>query len=673
MNRNRAARARVTKKHRIDGLGESIGEGDVLLIVPPFATLKHPTLGVHLLQGCARQAGFRVQVVYATVLLASLMGEENYGQICDAPMGSFAAERFFARAAFNLPPLGRRARQMFEPAWLIETEEEGEIGAGSAPPPDLDLRTLKRLEKDYAQDFVETVAKRVSESSYKIVGCTTMFEQTTASVALLNRIKRFNKDIVTILGGANCEGEMARGLVSVGAEIDYIFSGESEAVFPAFIETILAGKRPRQQIIQGNPCRQMDTLPTPRFAEFYEQRTRHLPVSRVRLEETEIPYETSRGCWWGEKQHCTFCGLNGEGMAFREKSPARVVEELSLLVRNHPTRKIVMTDNIMPHSYFKTLLPQLTENFSEIDIYYEQKANLSLPKVLALKRAGITSIEAGIEGLSSRLLTLMRKGVPARQNLALLRYAKSVGIHLTWNLLWGFPGDEADAYEETLALAPLLHHLPPPTGMWHLSIARFSPYFARPEEYGVKQLRPLAAYSDFLPERAEVEKVAYHFAGDYKSGAHQHLGVIRKLERAIADWQAAWKRKDGGPGEELTLSPAGGGYELSDTRKLAQGKKVYRLDERKASFLVTPRISGGSELEAWAVGKQLAVITDGWFTPLAVAEPKLLLELMERDAAAVERRGVRLPIVGRGGESGATGRHAALACGSESGRENRLE
>ena len=27
--------------------------------------------------------------------------------------------------------------------------------------------------------------------------------------------------------------------------------------------------------------------------------------------------ETSRGCWWGQRMHCTFCGLNGSGMVYR--------------------------------------------------------------------------------------------------------------------------------------------------------------------------------------------------------------------------------------------------------------------------------------------------------------------------------------------------------------------
>ena len=42
-------------------------------------------------------------------------------------------------------------------------------------------------------------------------------------------------------------------------------------------------------------------------------------------------FETSRGCWWGAKSHCTFCGLNGETMAFRSKSPRRALDELEQL------------------------------------------------------------------------------------------------------------------------------------------------------------------------------------------------------------------------------------------------------------------------------------------------------------------------------------------------------
>ena len=34
--------------------------------------------------------------------------------------------------------------------------------------------------------------------------------------------------------------------------------------------------------------------------------------------------EGSRGCWWGEKHACAFCGLNGRVNVYREKSPEKL-------------------------------------------------------------------------------------------------------------------------------------------------------------------------------------------------------------------------------------------------------------------------------------------------------------------------------------------------------------
>jgi ribosomal peptide maturation radical SAM protein 1 len=621
---------RVPSPSTIKSLPAALRQADVLLIVPPFHVLNYPSLAVHLLQACAREAGFRVRVLYANIVLASLIGEEAYAKMCDAPAGSFAGERFFARCAFGLPLLGRRARQMFRPDWVIGPNKDWEIR------PDFDCydckepitqQELRRLEK-YAEGYVDGVARAVSERRYRIVGCTTIFEQTAASLALLNRIKTLGKDTITILGGANCEGEMARGIASLPSGVDYIFSGESEVTFVKFVRAILAGLRPPSRLIYGAPCGNLDALPAPTYAEFYEQRRRFLPMSKVPAGETQIPYETSRGCWWGQKHHCTFCGLNGETMVFRQKSPDRVLEDLRTLLGTHPTRKVIMADSTMPYTYFKTLLPRLAGRFPGVTVFYEQRANLSLPQVLALKRAGITSIGPGIESLSSRLLTLMNKGVQARQNLMLLRYARVAGVYVGWNLLWGFPGDDVGVYEESLAILPLLHHLQPPGAMVHLSIDRFSPYFSNPTEFSVRNIKPQAGFYDFLPKGADVERIAYHFTAEYRCGAHDHPDVIHTLWQEIARWQAAWRHKCGAPHEDLKLFRKRGSYVLVDTRGLWGKKRLHSLDERDASALVTSRPYSGSELETWALREKLAVTADGWFVPLVVADPKILLELM---------------------------------------------
>jgi len=609
---------------------EATCDSPVLLIVPPFHALKYPSLGVHLLQACGRQAGFRVQVLYANMLLASIVGEELYENISHAPKETFAGERFFARCAFGLPPLGRRARRMFESNWVIGPNKDWVIK------PDFDrwegrnpvtLPQLRRFER-CSDGYLDSVAEAASKRHYKIIGCSTTFQQTSASVALLRRIKSRCKNTLTILGGANCDGEMGQGIASLPSDIDYIFSGDSEVTFVRFVRGILAGSPPSSRLLCGEPCRDMDSLPRPAYDEFYEQRRQFLPQSKVPAEQTQIPYETSRGCWWGKIHHCTFCGFNEDAIDFRQRSPGRVVEDLRALLDAYPTKRISMADAIMPYAYFRTLLPRLARERLGATIFYELKANLSLPHILALKRAGITRIQPGIESLSSSLLTLMNKGVQARQNLMLLRFARAAGVGLYWNLLWGFPYDDVKAYQENVRLLPLLHHLPPPRGLRHLSIDRFSPYHFHPAQFGVRNIKPLAGFYDLLPKGIDVERIACNFIADYPCGAHDHVEVIQRLWQEMTRWQAAWKERDGPPNQDLRLSRKGRSFVLVDTRDLLRKKRAYSLDEQEASTLMTSRPYSGSRLEAWAVQEKLAVITDSWFVPLAVAEPQVLLELM---------------------------------------------
>jgi ribosomal peptide maturation radical SAM protein 1 len=607
------------------------GKAEVLIIVPPFASLWYPSLGAHVLQGCAQRAGFSADVLYASVLLAAEIGEAAYEQI-GAESIAMAGERYFARSAFGLPPLGHAAELTFD-ARRIYGDAKGELYRGLYPDgraasmggvKPITLRALQQAEKASC-GWVDRVARAVIARGYKIVGCTTTFQQTNASVALLNRVKELDPAIVTVLGGANCEGEMAEGVASLKARIDYIFSGESEETFPAFLHAVLSGAPPREKIIQGRPCMDMDALPLISSREFFEQRAAYLPDSAP-ASSTYLTFETSRGCWWGQKQHCTFCGLNGEGMAFRRKSPERVVEELRGLMRESPTRNVSMTDNIMPREYLKTLLPRLSHELPEANVFYEQKSNLSFDEVMLLRKAGVSTIQPGIEALSTSLLKLMRKGVQAHQNLMLLRYGRMAGVNLVWNMICGFPNDELAAYRETMALVPLITHLQPPSGLWHLSIDRFSPYFFDQAAYKITDVRPLPLYRDFLPEGAAVEKIAYHFLGEYPCDTHRSIDFVREVSGEVRKWVEAWQQ---GPERrpELKICRDNGEYVIVDTRGLPGTEKLKLIEPWEAAQLMNARPYSRSREEDDFIRRKLAVVADKRFVPLPVARQEIFLEL----------------------------------------------
>ena len=178
-------------------------------------------MAAHVLQSVCAASGFHVRVLYAHLDLARIIGLGGYAAIHDGTLmraAALAGERLFARSAHGLPPLGGGEecfKQSVDPtlfAWLLKIEQE-------------------------LPAWCDRVAGLIAAMAFPIVGCTTTFAQTNASLALLRRIKRKRPEIVTVLGGANCEGKMAEGMASLDPErtsVNYIFAGECEEAFSAF-------------------------------------------------------------------------------------------------------------------------------------------------------------------------------------------------------------------------------------------------------------------------------------------------------------------------------------------------------------------------------------------------------------------------------------------------------
>jgi ribosomal peptide maturation radical SAM protein 1 len=449
-----------------------------------------------------------------------------------------------------------------------------------------------------------------------LVGATSTYHQTAAGVALLARFKRAQPKVITAMGGANCEDEMAEGIASLGAPIDYVFSGDCEETFPDFLRGAVTGQPlPADHIVSGKPYRDLDSLPEPSFEDYFAQLDNALPSCKDK--EIWLPYATSRGCWWGAHQHCTFCGLNDETMFFRQKSPERVIAGAKRLLLRYPTRRLSMIDNILPHSYFRTVLPRLAEELPSVQIFYEAKSNMNLEQVDLLRRAGVVQIQPGIEALSSSLLRRMKKGVLARQNLALLRYARATGLGVAWNMLYGFPGDQPEDYDSILALMPLIHHLPPPTGLYFLSMDRFSPYVRDPAAYSVTALEPAPGYASTFPPTANLRRLAYQFTGKYDCANSAHPELYDSLDGACREWRASWRPSSPAPALSLAVGDDGY-YSLMDTRNL-EGTEMFRFvneEEARAALIGHPLHQ--QPLAEWAIERKLAVAIDGWCLPLAV-------------------------------------------------------
>ncbi|HET9212198.1 MAG TPA: RiPP maturation radical SAM C-methyltransferase, partial [Thermoanaerobaculia bacterium] len=406
---------------------------DVCLVNMPYASLNRPSLALGLLKAALAREGIAAKVLYPNLTFAETVGLRLY-HLCSSqlPKELLVGEWTFAEAAFRDAPRASDEEYLARVAAAYAS-------AGYQRDPALtsrlveDLRTVRRA----VDGFIGRAARRVLSTGARIVGCTSTFEQHAPSLALLRHVRELDPRVITVLGGANCEGVMGRTTHRSFPWVDYVVAGEADGLIADLFRRILAEGRdvPPEDLPAGvyvpahrnggaargseapRPVlRDLDALPVPDFDDYFQVlgRSRHAGAVRPGL-----PLETSRGCWWGAVRHCTFCGLNGSSMTFRSKSPARVHQEIRELEERYGISRFETVDNILDMGYFQSLLPALAADGGgeQRRIFYEVKANLRRSQIEALRRAGIVWLQPGIESLHSAVLELMNKGVQAWQNV----------------------------------------------------------------------------------------------------------------------------------------------------------------------------------------------------------------------------------------------------------------
>ena len=303
--------------------------------------------------------------------------------------------------------------------------------------------------------------------------------------------------------------------------------------------------------------------------------------------------------------HCTFCGLNGATMAFRSKSAARALAELTHLATSHPGCDIQVVDNILDLKYFKTLLPELAERKLNVSLFYETKSNLKKEQVRLLRDAGVLTIQPGIESFSDRVLKQMKKGVTGLQNIQLLKWCKEIGIHPIWNFLIGFPRESPDDYFEMADLSARVCHLPRPSGVSVIRLDRFSPNFNEAGQLGFTKLRPLPFYEFLydLPEAAR-HNLAYYFAYDYKV-PQDVARYADPLVRSVHAWKTTWRHA------ELVSVDLDDRLFLFDTRPRAKAPVSVLTGEDRELYLTCDAITDASPLDASSAARLQAITSSG--------------------------------------------------------------
>jgi hypothetical protein len=136
----------------------------------------------------------------------------------------------------------------------------------------------------------------------------------------------------------------------------------------------------------------------------------------------------------------------------------------------------------------------------ELNLFYELRANISPHELLALREAGLSAVQLGIEALSNSVLDRIGKGTTVIQNLQAMRTCRELGIENRANLIVEFPGcTEADVAEtrENILRYALLYE-PLNTSSFNLGVE--STVDSLREDFGVTNVRNADAARVGLPD-----------------------------------------------------------------------------------------------------------------------------------------------------------------------------
>lgn len=555
--------------------------GQIALVDMPWDLADRPNAALGIIKSLLGNAGYSVDGFHPNVWMGERLEFKKYRAVAAGVPWVFFMEWMFSKAAFpdDFPDSTESVIRSFP--------EHRLAGLSSIFGPDY-AQIIAELRDQWVPELCERIGEKTRD--FDIVAFSCSLNQLLPGIAAARVIREYNPDVKIIIGGSQVEATMGEEVLRVAPWIDVIYKGESELALVPTIDWMLGlGDPPAEDCISyRNPdgtiycapnvalVQDMSILPKPDYSPYFAEIAPYVGRATNQLEFNGLPFVSSRGCWWGAKQHCTFCGLNSLGLTYRERDADVVIDEIVELCEKHRTTLLHCADNIMPHKYLKTFLPKLIERGLDLEMFYETKANLKRRDLALFRDAGMRAIQPGLESFSNHVLKLIRKGTSGIQNVYLLKLCQEAHVYPKWNLIHGFPEETDEDYTQQIEWIRLTHHLLPPESVSSFALQRFSPFHFEPENLGVTNVRPHSEYDQIFPrDRTDMDKMAFYFDFDYANGYAVAPETIRSYQEAVADWQRRWS--SGARVPALTYSHGGEFLEIRDSR-LPDRTEVSRVD-----------------------------------------------------------------------------------------------
>ncbi|PIV01206.1 MAG: B12-binding domain-containing radical SAM protein [Syntrophobacterales bacterium CG_4_8_14_3_um_filter_58_8] len=462
----------------------------IALIYPPTCDPTAPYLSLPTLTGCLRAHGVEVWPIDANVeaysrllcreTLTVLAGrvEERWTKLkCKSALNHAeqlaGAALWEAREDARSAPGGiddavavlrdRSGERFFDPpqyeAAIATMESALRLVSAAYAPLSLDftayrtpfsLLTIREIEEDARperdpfHEYFQELCARLAAKRVGLVGLSVAFPgQVQPAYALAFMIRRLLPGVHVTVGGPamtqillRLRGTfLTRALKPFHSAV--LFEGES-----ALLELVRAVERGESPagIIEGAKTTDLGALPAPDFAG--------LPLEQYFSPAPVLPYDPTRGCYWGK---CAFChyGLAECGAArYRERPVEQAAEHIRLLADRYGCRLFHFSQDSLSPKTARRLAEALKSALNPspggkppvrwaTDMRPEPALDQECCRVLA--EGGALGMALGVESAAPRVLQLIHKGLSVRDAALAVKNLAAAGIAVEVMCFTDFP------------------------------------------------------------------------------------------------------------------------------------------------------------------------------------------------------------------------------------------
>lgn len=217
-----------------------------------------------------------------------------------------------------------------------------------------------------------------------------------------------------------------------------------------------------------------------------------------------------------------------------------MVEEILNLSKKYESLHFTFTDNALPPKEADHFFTQIADTPIDLDFFAEIRGTSNIKRLKNYRKGGLSTIQVGIEALSTSLLDKMKKGNSTMDNIAMMKLCAEQGISLDGNIIVDFPTTSLEEIKETVEnLAYVLPFSPLEPATFFLGYG--SPIYNDIGAYSIGAIIPHAKTKLLFPKECYTSMTS--LINGYRGDKGQQKKRWQPVRKKITEWQSFHKKR----------------------------------------------------------------------------------------------------------------------------------